>query len=532
MKNIFLILFAFSFFSCGFNEPVREYFEFYTDSAAIEKNSSVGAVPINNQGLECLSPESDKTITCYLRNPQSYTLNFGYIFDSKKVSDFYQQHKDGVVFLQDTPTTVQVTFKKDFLYDIDFGKASLDKNLSGYITVEEDASKRKFDNYRINKSADSVPLNIISPMFQTSGANLTGEYILCFYLPIIDNTVHQNDLKKLQIGNKTYYIYNQTDSKGIAKIYEDSSFSRLSSDFYDTEPTVYSLSDKFPTFKGTSDFPENAYQAVYYKTGITPTPNEVKYEIVLEDNAGLKSKRIISNLLKKLEPPKFFSSGTVYADASGVYKLGISHDGFAITESSREYCGNVQINYTIKETSGKTLYDGTDTYSAFAETMAVVSLPVGIYFITATASKDSYLDSDTAVLTNFVVLPKSNSSGSDSTSGSGTGEIINNTFKITATETESNGKKGFILKALKGSEDITSSCTFTYILKYRNEAVGETITMSGNAYCEINNNQILLKNVLAGQYIVIAQAKYTDSGNDIYFANNFNITIPPTTPAP
>lgn len=520
MKNIFLILFAFSFFSCGFNEPVREYFEFYTDSAAIEKNSSVGAVPINNQGLECLSPESDKTITCYLRNPQSYTLNFGYIFDSKKVSDFYQQHKDGVVFLQDTPTTVQVTFKKDFLYDIDFGKASLDKNLSGYITVEEDASKRKFDNYRINKSADSVPLNIISPMFQTSGANLTGEYILCFYLPIIDNTVHQNDLKKLQIGNKTYYIYNQTDSKGIAKIYEDSSFSRLSSDFYDTEPTVYSLSDKFPAFKGTRNFPSNAHQAVYFKTGRTPSTEEINYDVILEDNAGLKSKRTVSNLLKKLDPPTFYSSGIVYADASGIYKLGISHNS------------NAQINYTIKETSGNKPYNGSNIYSSFANAPVVLSLPVGVYTITATASKDSYLDSDTAVLTNFVVLPKSNNSGSDSTSGSGTGEIINNTFKITATETESNGKKGFILKALKGSEDITSSCTFTYILKYRNESVGETITISGNTYCEVNNNQILLRNVIAGQYIVIAQAKYTDSGNDIYFANNFNITIPPTTPAP
>ena len=89
MKKFFLLLFISLFFlSCGdilspaFDEPVRAYFEEYTNNAAIEKHTFPSGVE-NPDGILCVTSESDGVISFEMRNPQKYLLNFDFDFSER-----------------------------------------------------------------------------------------------------------------------------------------------------------------------------------------------------------------------------------------------------------------------------------------------------------------------------------------------------------------------------------------------------------------------------------------------------------------
>ena len=86
MKKFFLLLFISLFFlssgdilSPAFDEPVRAYFEEYTNNAAIEKHTFPSGVE-NPDGILCVTSESDGVISFEMRNPQKYLLNFDFDF--------------------------------------------------------------------------------------------------------------------------------------------------------------------------------------------------------------------------------------------------------------------------------------------------------------------------------------------------------------------------------------------------------------------------------------------------------------------
>ena len=98
-------------------------------------------------------------------------------------------------------------------------------------------------------------------MIQLTAAN-DGEYILCFYLPVVNGTVHEKDTKILKINNRTWYF-----SKDGKKIYTDIQCTNEDTENFATSMTVYPLDE------GGSGFDPSTCPAGYvpwfYKTGIT-----------------------------------------------------------------------------------------------------------------------------------------------------------------------------------------------------------------------------------------------------------------------
>ena len=64
--------------SSSWEEPVHDYFDKYTNTAAIEKIDITCQSNKDNSGATCIPSDGNKTITFYLRNPRQYTLNIDF----------------------------------------------------------------------------------------------------------------------------------------------------------------------------------------------------------------------------------------------------------------------------------------------------------------------------------------------------------------------------------------------------------------------------------------------------------------------
>src|SRR5574344_2929382 len=78
----FFIIFLLA--SCAFfDEPVKEYFEEYTESAAVISFLFDGDYPKNASGVYCIPSGADRTVTFSIRNPQFYSINSAVNFSSE-----------------------------------------------------------------------------------------------------------------------------------------------------------------------------------------------------------------------------------------------------------------------------------------------------------------------------------------------------------------------------------------------------------------------------------------------------------------
>lgn len=79
-----------SFTSCDFiNVGVKSYFEYYTETAAVIKEENENSIGKSVEGIDCIESNEDKSLTLYLRNPQSFNLIFSYVFDSSDIAEAF-----------------------------------------------------------------------------------------------------------------------------------------------------------------------------------------------------------------------------------------------------------------------------------------------------------------------------------------------------------------------------------------------------------------------------------------------------------
>ena len=223
--------------------------------------------------------------------------------------------------------------------------------------------------------------------------------------------VHKNDTRFFYVnGSKKYFngttIYNTASFDSES---ENWSYSDQDTRFSTNTPVYYPLENGYIFGKdengNTLPAPEN-YTALYFNTGIAPSPEETSYTFTIEDDEGLSSSIAISNKAKQLNPVSFSAEGnaTYSADEdSGVYTLYISHDGLCTDGSS---CGSVTIHYTVTEVNGNNVFAGGSTSSITASVngKAVLNLPKGKYKIDSYAGKNYYIASDSSSVSDIRVV--------------------------------------------------------------------------------------------------------------------------------
>ena len=371
-----------------FNEPVREYFDYYTNNAAIESVSIPKAIGTYN-GMPVIDSSDNVEVYFTLRNPKNYKLRFEFFSDpSTSAIPEFSPEQDPLNLSNSV-----ISFQKAVLEGVETtsdGPRSVYGQIHLYI---DDETNRELEpSYNFSMFINSYPLPVKNPLLQTTGEG-TGEYILCFFAPITGGTVHA-DINKIWINSTSF------DFKTDGTVDDTTSFSS-------TAPSLYSLQwgVKFSDF----EVPDG-YKACYYNTGIpfSQEDNEIRFNITLEDKYGFKTTSSISNKAKKLSAPEILkldndeiqTSNAYSADEdTKLYTIKIYHDG--TYDDGDSFTGTAKIYYTIK--ADRDVFGGTDTLTGSANGSVTLNLERGNYTISAYAQKNYCVDSDENTVLNVTI---------------------------------------------------------------------------------------------------------------------------------
>ena len=203
--SFFVILaFIFSLVSCeNFNKPVREYFDYYTNTAGILEFSvpeSIGKY----SGMDVIESNSDKEVYFYLRNPKNYQLNFSYAHgneaDNARVEFAPEQDPSN-------SSLAKIVMPQTTLEEIE-KSSDCNKNVSGRILINvADETEREFDSFYLPLLVNSVPPRVKNSVIARDASN----FVVCFRIKNLFGTVHEKDTKDIYI-NGEHYILNFSSS--------------------------------------------------------------------------------------------------------------------------------------------------------------------------------------------------------------------------------------------------------------------------------------------------------------------------------
>lgn len=396
--SIFISLFHLT--SCElFNTSLNDYLEEYTEKAAIEIMKTSCEIRTDKYGNKCIGSDSDIDFTFLLRNPKDFQLDMEFLLESSTTPNEY--------------TVTQTDDKKVAAFSIPFSdlktKELSGENLNGKITLKNHIyTYLEYSSFPVELRIDSVPPAVKNAMIQLTNAS-NGEYVLCFYLPVVNGTVHEKDTKTLKINNRTWYF-----SKDGKKIYTDIQCTAEDTQNFASSMTVYPLDDVGTGFN-SSNCPEG-YFPWFYKTGITESTQEHRFTVTIEDDAGFTSNANVSSQGYQLEPVTFeiessanqfeaINENTSYNanSESATAKIRIVHSGKTVSSSAfpdGKDCGDVDVAYAVysqSNTIDPNPYK-TGKVKVSKDNPGIIELPYGEnYYIKADVSKDYYLDSDTAI---------------------------------------------------------------------------------------------------------------------------------------
>ncbi len=253
--------------SSSWEEPVRDYFDKYTNTAAIEKIDITCQSNKDNSGATCIPSDGNKTVTFYLRNPRLYTLDINFP-EATEAS--------GIIVEQDMQdkTVIRLTYSQDYLLAHEGGQ-----QIGGTIYLTESETLREFDPYSFSLKCNTPPPGVKGQSVQTAS---NGHFWVCFYVPTTElgNAPHQLD-------THTVFI----NGEAVATIGTDGSITAKPGKNISTAAPLGL--DVIPgsgasVFTGSS----TGCTALYYDTGRNTSSEFIRWSIYLEDNGGFKSKTV------------------------------------------------------------------------------------------------------------------------------------------------------------------------------------------------------------------------------------------------
>ena len=239
----------------SWEEPVAEYFDKYTNPAAIEKHEISCGYEKDAGGTSCISSYGNKTVSFYLRNPRKYNLrtSFSTLGDEITVS---QSTSDKSV--------IYVTYPESYLIENDCGGS-----IGGTISLQEEETLREFESYTFSLKCNTPPPSVKGPMVNAADS----KYIVCFYMPTTElgSQRHSASSHKLFINNA---------------LVREGSLSDLMAASVSRPPNLSALQGG-SLFSATTP---PGCTAFYYETGVAVQGEILSWSIRIEDGEGLSSK--------------------------------------------------------------------------------------------------------------------------------------------------------------------------------------------------------------------------------------------------
>lgn len=396
------VIFSCSFFSDSLNEPVKDYFKEYTETASvIQYEISTKDILTDNAGTLCVPSYNDIEIIFYMINPQRFIFTAGnsmiLSFPNLNTDGFSETEKDkmnillkSITLTQDeTDTTIlHLTYPSEFLVAAETGL-----EISPSIQLFHPVSRANFGTFKpLTLKSNSPPPPVYGAVVYKDAQS--GTYVVCLNMPSkrLLQGIHR-DIKTITIENGT--LGRKTSS--AVTVNDDGTFSFAENSFSVGEPDS-SLSASGAEFSVYG-------QPATFKTGDKFSNENTEYIISLTDTAGLSSSVSTSVYSIKLNEitVKDKNGGTVSAGSEIQQDEGSSYATLTFIPSQTatdEHTGETkdtsdsQIVYEIyqgTDDTGKVLYNGKNSGGKIS-----LKIPAGTIFLRVYAHKDLFADSQPA----------------------------------------------------------------------------------------------------------------------------------------
>ena len=396
------VIFSCSFFTDSLNEPVKDYFKEYTETASvIQYEISTTDVLTDNAGALCVPSYNDIEIIFYMINPQRFIFtaedNMILSFPNLNTDGFSETEKEemnvllkSITLTQDeTDTTIlHLTYPSEFLVAAETGL-----EISPSIQLFHPVSRANFGTFKpLTLKSNSPPPPVYGAVVYKDAQS--GTYVVCLNMPSkgLLQGIHR-DVKTITIENGTL----GTKTSSAVMLNEDGTFSFAENSFCVGEPDS-SLSASGAEFSVYG-------QPATFKTGDKFSDENTEYIITLTDNAGLSASVSTSVYSIKLNEiaVKDKNGGTVSPGSEIQQDEGSSYATLTFIPSQTatdEHTGETkdtsdsQIVYEIYQGSddtGKVLYNGKNSGGEIS-----LKIPAGSIFLRVYAHKDLFADSKPA----------------------------------------------------------------------------------------------------------------------------------------
>ncbi|MBP5575719.1 MAG: leucine-rich repeat protein [Treponema sp.] len=459
--------------SSSWEEPVRDYFDKYTNTAAIEKQEISFQTQKDNSGTTCIPSDGNKTITFYLRNPRLYTLETSF-----SEPDTYPD----IQIVQDMQdkTVIRLTYSQDYLLAHEGGQ-----QIGGTIYLTESETLREFDPYSFSLKCNTPPPGVKGQSVQTAS---NGHFWVCFYVPTTELATPTHCL-----DTHTVFI----NGEAVATIGTDGSITaKPGKDISTTAPSGLAVipGSGASAFSGSSA----GCTALYYNTGRTAQPGEfIRWNIYLEDDDGFKSKTVNADSIVTQVIPTITSTNDVLtceADnkqttLTPIVDIGtIASCSWSIDSSSSTAEGELTPaegnNATFTATTaGLATLKATITLAGGREVTATKTIRVLGLTIPAADEIMIVDEADTAVSPTPAGFPATPTYTWHSSNNSVA--TVDSSGKVHAV---SNGNATITAEASYGGKTVTSNQKNIYVYKVGN-ITGDSIGFAGDG---TNKNEMLL----------------------------------------
>ncbi len=373
---------VFLFSSCGFgdffepsyDDPAKEFFKEYTETAAVERCEMPDCAFMSPLSQNCVGSEDGCSVLFFMRNPQMYNLDVSVSFPHLP-SDV---PSDSVEIEQTGYSSIRLDFPKHFLIAADEGK-----NISPTVSLFEPKSGRSFPDYSVELYCNSPP-PLVENATVLSGNGKT--FVLAFDMPDASEiSVRHKDLRAIVINGSSYRV----------DIATDGGFSFSDSRFTTEWNEEYSLINSKSFTPGK--------RSVFFDTQEPFSASEQAFSIALEDEAGLRTEAFASTEVTRLNPPEIsvderLGSATATVKAPATDNLGNPVSGVEVDYRLYNVIGDsssILETFTGEKTFKLTV--GTWRLEAFArktgyETSSLSSAEISVFgnsfFINENGSDD------------------------------------------------------------------------------------------------------------------------------------------------
>lgn len=395
------------FFSCkvlsdSFNEPVKEYFKEYTETAAVMRYEITGGEwNLDAEGRISLSSAKDTEITLYLRNPQGFrfsesdaSLVFSALDNSLVEKSFGLEADTNLVTVrqsQDDFLVMKLLFPSSFLSSTETGF-----DVSPDITLFHPETRVVFPTYSdLKVYSNSAPPSVYGSVLYKDSES--GKYVLLFNMP------EKNLVSGIHRDINYISVYSSRSGLYESEVVVDSSDGTFT--FSSDKFAVGNAADKYSPPESGLTFEEKG-QASYFFTDDIFSESDTEYTVTLKDSSGLYSEVRASVNSTKLSPVTLTDNngitiamnksdeeiveqdeGSSYASVTFTPAL-IATD-FQGTEHDTQDSVVVYEIYQGENENGKLLMSGRNGGGPLS-----VLLPAGKIFIKVYAHKDLFADSD------------------------------------------------------------------------------------------------------------------------------------------